>query len=371
MTEVLIIGGGISGLAASLVLARQGATVDLVERQPRVAALGSGITLIGPALRALAELGVLNECLARGYGSTEFRVRAPDGSPIADSPLPVCGPGLPGLLGMTRPDLHRILLDHAVAAGADIRTGLSPFAIADRPDRAVVRFDDGTEREYDLVVAADGLRSTVRGSIFGELTPTFRNQVCVRAVLPRLDDIDQEVQYHGVPQRHVGFTPTGLDSMYLYCCAPVGDTTRPAPEELPSLLRALLADFGGTVARARELITDPAQVHYAPLETIVAPAPWFSGRTVLIGDAAHATTPQLAAGAAMCLEDGLALGAELAAAPTIPDALQAFSKRRFDRCRYVVETSVRLAAWQILPHTPDDEQRRLTGEAFEILAGPY
>jgi 2-polyprenyl-6-methoxyphenol hydroxylase-like FAD-dependent oxidoreductase len=371
MTRVLIVGGGISGLAASLVLARQGMDVDLVERSSRVEALGSGITLIGPALRALDDLGVVDECLAGGYGSTQFHIRTPDGGEIANLPLHPSRPGLPGLLGMKRPQLHRILLDRAVSEGLAVRTGVSPTAIENREDAAAVAFSDGASAEFDLVVGADGLRSTVRDLVFGPVRPTFQGQACIRVILPRPAEIDQEMQFHGCRYRHVGFTPIGPDSMYLYCCVPVPDATRPPQEDLPRILREYLAPFGGPVAAAREHMTDPDLVNYAVLETILVDPPWHSGRTVLVGDAAHCTTPQLAAGGAMCLEDTLVLGAELASASSIPAGLKAYSERRFDRCRYVVESSVQLSAWQILPETPDEEQRRLFGEAVAVLAGPY
>jgi hypothetical protein len=85
--------------------------------------------------------------------------------------------------------------------------------------------------------------------------------------------------------------------------------------------------------------------------------------------AAHCTTPQLAAGGATCLGDALVHGEELAS--SVPTGLQAYSHCRFDRCRCVVETSVQLSAWQILPETPDEQQRQLFGEAVGVLADLY
>ncbi|WP_430336172.1 FAD-dependent monooxygenase [Rhodococcus sp. ACT016] len=371
MTRALIVGGGIGGLATALVLSRQGIEVDLIERDAEVRALGSGITLIGAAVRALDRLGVLDECLAEGFGSSEMKVCTPTGEELVRIPLPSAEAGAPGLLGMTRPDLHRVLLTRATAKGITVRTGISPKSIDDLADTARVEFDDGSVGEFDLVIGADGLRSTVREMVFGAHEPTFRGQVCIRAVLDRPAEITTEMQFHGRQFTHVGFTPISQSKMYLYCCVPVPATTRPPQTELPRILREHLAPFGGPVGAVRELIIDPAAVHYAPLETIVVPQPWYRGRTVLVGDAAHSTTPQLAAGGAMCLEDALVLGEELAAAATIPDALHAYSKRRFDRCKYVVDTSVQLSAWQIQPETPDVEQQRLSSEAFSILAGPY
>jgi 2-polyprenyl-6-methoxyphenol hydroxylase-like FAD-dependent oxidoreductase len=369
-TRTLIVGGGIGGLATALVLSRTGFDVDLVERQARVDALGNGITLMGAALRALDDLGVLNDCLAQGFGITEFQRCSADGEVISTLPLHPARPGLPGMMGMQRRHLHRIL-ERASAASSSARTGLSPTAITTEADVASVEFTDGSSGDYDLVVGADGLRSTVRTLVFGTIAPTFRHQVCIRAILPRLAAIDQEIQFTGHPRRHVGFTPTAADSMYLYCCVPIADTARPDPAQLPGILRKTLAPFGGPVADACQHITDPAQVNYAPLETIVVPEPWYRGRVVLVGDAAHATTPQLAAGGAMCLEDALVLGAELTNGATIPAGLRAYSKRRYDRCKYVVDTSAQLSAWQILSDTNDDKQQRLFGEAISVLAGPY
>jgi 2-polyprenyl-6-methoxyphenol hydroxylase-like FAD-dependent oxidoreductase len=308
MTKVLIVGGGISGLTTALVLARQGMDVDLVERSPLVEALGSGITLMGPALRALDDLGLVGECLANGYGSTEFEVRCPDGDRVASMALDPGRPGLPGLIGMKRPELHRILLERALSEGLVVRTGLTPVSIDDTGDGARVALGDGTTVDVDLVVGADGLRSTVRDLVFGSVSPVFQGQACLRAILPRPAGIDQEVQFHGVQYRHVGFTLISAELVYLYCCVPVPGATRPAPDDVPRILREYLSAFGGPVAEVRDRITDPALVNYAVLETILAEPPWFSGRTVLVGDAAHCTTPQLAAGGAMCLEDALVLG---------------------------------------------------------------
>jgi 2-polyprenyl-6-methoxyphenol hydroxylase-like FAD-dependent oxidoreductase len=369
-TRTLIVGGGIGGLATALVLSRAGFDVDLVESQARVETLGSGITLIGPALRALDDLGVLDDCLTQGFGITEFQLRNLGGEALGTLLLHPARPGLPGMMGMQRRHLHRIL-EWAAAAGSSARTGLSPTAITTDGDFAHVTFSDGSSGDYDLVVGADGLRSTVRALVFGSIAPAFRHQVCIRAILPRLAVIDQATQFMGHPRNIVGFTPTGPDSMYLYCCVPSADTARPAQARLPGILRELLAPFGGPVADACQHITDHTQLNYALLETIVVPEPWYRGRVVLLGDAAHATTPHLAAGGAMCLEDALVLGAELAKGATIPDGLCAYSKRRFDRCKYVVDTSAQLSTWQLESDNTDDKQQRLFGEAIIVLAEPY
>ena len=370
MTKTLIIGAGLGGLATALVLSRKGFDVELIERQPEIRTLGSGITLIGPALKALDDLGLLDQARALGFGTTDFQVCAPDGTEISQIPLVPAKEGLPGMMGMLRSDLHRLLLDEAVAEGVAIRTGTSFESITDNGDTATIEFADGHHAEYDLVIGADGVRSAVRTALFGPMDLTFRDQCCIRALLPRLPEIDREVQYHGIPRNHVGFTPTSEDHMYLYSCLPAADTTRPVQNDLPDLLRGALSPFGGAVAKARDLIDDPDLINYVPLETILLEEPWYRGRVALVGDAVHCPTPQLAAGAAMCLEDALVLGEELASAPTVDAGLAAYSKRRYDRCKYVVETSVQLSAFELEKEFPAGAQEELFGAAVQVLAGP-
>jgi 2-polyprenyl-6-methoxyphenol hydroxylase-like FAD-dependent oxidoreductase len=374
MTNALIVGGGISGLAAAIMLTRQGIDVDLIERQDQVHALGSGITLIGPALRALNRLGVYEECVASGYGVTNFEIYEVDGTPASRFPLPSpVGTDQPGLLGMMRPVLHRILLARAAREGASVRTATSPVRINQQAGAATVNvsFNTGESGDYDLVVGADGLRSTVRNLVFGPQSPLPRDQGIFRVVLPRPAEVTAEVQFLPAGDVNIGFTPTAPDRMYMYCLFPIKDGYLPDPAETVGLVRARLTPFGGIVAKIRDAITQPGQINYTSFETIVAPAPWYRGGTVILGDAAHCTTPHLAAGAAMCLEDAVALGEELAGAPTVDDGLAAFCRRRFDRCKYVVDTSSLLSYWQTHPGTPGADHQRVIADAFDRLARPF
>ena len=175
MTKALVVGGGITGLATAIVLSRQGIEVDLAERLAEIRALGSGISLIGAALRALDRLGLYEECAASGYCITDMENYEVDGTLLNRSPLPSpLGTDQPGMLGMMRPTLHAILLDHAVREGATLVAATSPTGIEQQPGGAAVTFSTGERRAYDLVVGADGLRSTVRDLILGPLRPDFR-----------------------------------------------------------------------------------------------------------------------------------------------------------------------------------------------------
>ena len=123
------------------------------------------------------------------------------------------------------------------------------------------------------------------------------------------------------------------------------------PEERwPELLAEQLRGFGGALGAVRDSLDASARINYRPLEKLLLPPPWHRGRVILIGDAAHATTPHLASGAGLAVEDALVLGECLdVRAWRSSDALQRFAARRYERCRMVVENSVRLGELEMQP----------------------
>jgi 2-polyprenyl-6-methoxyphenol hydroxylase-like FAD-dependent oxidoreductase len=211
-----------------------------------------------------------------------------------------------------------------------------------------VTFSDGHERRYDLVVGADGLYSRVRETVFGaEPRPAYTGQVCWRYNLPRIEGLDKIWVYLGATGT-AGFVPLAEDLMYML-------TIEKPPEEAPlrleregmaALYRQRLAQFGGPVADHRELIVDDDAVVYRPVENVLVPPPWYRGRVVLIGDAAHATSPHCGQGAAQAIEDALVLREELAVDQSLDQALQAFTRRRFERCKIIVEGSEAIGRWE-------------------------
>ena len=113
-----------------------------------------------------------------------------------------------------------------------------------------------------------------------------------------------------------------------------------------AVYRERLAPFAGPVADARELIVDDDAIVVRPIENIIVPAPWHRGRIVLIGDAAHGATPHCGQGAAQAIEDGIVLAEELAKDVSVTGALEAFTMRRYERCRAIVEGSEKVGQWE-------------------------
>ena len=149
---------------------------------------------------------------------------------------------------------------------------------------------------------------------------------------------------------------------------PPGAPDRAPKERLAAVFRERLEEFGGPIVAAREQIVDDDEVIVRPVDTIVVPPPWHRGRVVLIGDAAHATSPHVGQGAAQAVEDAVVLAEELARRE-IADALDAFMVRRYERCKLVVEGSAQIGRWEMEP-APDMDPAGVTVAVTNAASAP-
>jgi 2-polyprenyl-6-methoxyphenol hydroxylase-like FAD-dependent oxidoreductase len=252
-----------------------------------------------------------------------------------------------------------------------VRLGVTVTALEQTPGGVDVRFSDGTSATYGLVVGADGIQSKVRALAFGEgIDARFTAQAVWRATVPRPPAVDSLYQFYG-PRNKMGFNPVSRELMYVFLVENAEQPRRWPQEQLPGLMRDLLADFGGLAAEARDHIVDPERVLQRPIRAVLVPAPWHRGRVVLIGDAVHAAPSHLASGGAVAIEDAMVLAETLEADEAIDDLLTAFCERRFDRCRLVVDNSIRLGEWEKYPDDPDAEPAGVMNESYAALAQPY
>jgi 2-polyprenyl-6-methoxyphenol hydroxylase-like FAD-dependent oxidoreductase len=160
------------------------------------------------------------------------------------------------------------------------------------------------------------------------------------------------------------------EQMYVFVNERKGANERVRDAELLPRLRALIEPIADPLMRAvRDSLGEDSLVLYRPMDNLLLPLPWHRGRVVLIGDAAHATTPHLASGAGIGIEDAIVLAEELAGAVSLEAALSAFEARRWERCRMVVENSERLGILEAMPGA-EAEFTRLQGESYRALAAP-
>lgn len=347
--KVLVIGGGFAGMTAALQLSRQGFAVDLVEIDAGWRSYGAGISLHGSTLRVLRDLGLIDRFFEEGFVSDGVQMRGPDDAVLVTLPTPrVAGPDIPGGGGIMRPALAGIFSEAVRSSTTRVRLGLTFTDIVQGEEGVRVTLSDGSADTYDLVVGADGLYSAVRAKIFPEAPkPRFIGQSVWRAVLPRPQGIDTVAMWMG-PKLKVGLNGVNQDQAYLFLTEDRPTNDFVPPEVLVETLRGLLERFPSPIIRriASELSSEH-QIIYRPLQQMLLPRPWFKGRVVLIGDAVHATTPHLAAGACIGIEDAMVLAEELGRGSDVGAALAAFEARRWERCRMVVENSGQLADIEI------------------------
>jgi 2-polyprenyl-6-methoxyphenol hydroxylase-like FAD-dependent oxidoreductase len=368
--RALIVGGGPAGTTAAIALGRVGIESLVVEREDRARPVGIGLALQNSPLRALHKVGLLDAVVAAGYPHEAVNLCAPDGTIVHRIVTDTLVPGTPSLVALPRVTLAEILDDALERTpGAEIRYRTTITALRDTGHAVEADLSDGTTERFDLVVGADGVHSAVRGMVFPDATePTRARQVIWRASAPRPPQVDRYLLHDLGPGGRAGVVPISDDELYVWLLQRDDGAPRPPADERPALLRELLAPFGGVVPVVAERLRPDVDVR--SLTALLVPDPWYRGRVLLIGDAAHATTPHIAYGAGMAIEDSVVLAEELSRAESLPAALEAFMRRRFDRCRLVVETSLQLSEWEVDPPADPTQHRQLVGRALAALSEP-
>ena len=360
---VLIVGGGPAGCTLATLLARAGVAVDIVERNPKFTALGSGITLQGAALRVLDQVGVLDELRRHGDEFSTVALRSVDGRLLVRNPSPPT-------MGAYRPKLAELLATAAIDAGAKVRLGASIESFTQDDDGVDVTYADGDRGRYDLLVGADGLRSSVRAQLAIDAQPQPVGMGIWRVHARRPADVQStELVYDG-PCYIAGFTPTGPDTVYAYLVEPAQDRFAATAEEKVAEMRRLAAAYRGPWEEIREDITDGDRINYTWFEHMLLPGPWNRGRAIVIGDAAHICPPTLALGAAMAMEDASVLAEMLLDADVLDqDLFDGYVARRLPRASAVVDGSMQLATW-LLEHNQQADVPGLMGRVYGLLSQP-
>jgi len=198
--------------------------------------------------------------------------------------------------------------------------------------------------------------------------PRFTGQGCWRAVFPRPPEFDCVAMYMDTHHK-AGLNPVSEKEMYLFLLETVTGNQRMPEEQWPQLLAERMQPFGSPLAELRATLNEGARINYRPLETLLLPPPWFRDNVLLIGDAAHATTPHSAYGCGLEVEDAALLAELLEQEYPLRQLLQRFMERRFERCRVVVEGSVKLGDLE-MAHAPMAEHQAVNGLIARAIAQP-
>lgn len=337
MPRVLIVGAGLGGLAAARALKAQGIEVTVAEQADQVAEVGAGINMSPNAVKVLRNLGVEKEALAIGFMPTEhvFRDWRSGGvlSRMQISPQYEQMFGAPHL-SIHRSDLHQILL--AGVSDQELQLGMQCLGVEQRNGVAAARFSGGRELEADVIVGADGIKSAVRESLFGEDQPVFTGNVAWRMTVPtdalRQAKIDPAVTNWLGPGGHVVhyYVRRGelVNVVAVYETNAWVEETWSHRGDKSTLLQM----YGKWNERLLELFSTAPQCFEWGLFDRVPLKAWTKGRVTLLGDSAHPMLPFMGQGAAMAMEDGLALAVLLKRNPeAVEETLALYERLRLPR----------------------------------------
>lgn len=328
--RILIVGAGIAGLSLAHALEQRGIVPDVVERQPTWDAGGTGLFLPGNASRAFAQLGLLPDISRVAMPIPYQRFLNPDGYELnaidTASFWSACGP----CLALSRADMHSILRNRLKQTSVAMHRSVRH--IRSSPASCDVTFEDGTAKRYDLVVGADGVRSRVRDFAFPSVSPAYAGYVCWRFLMENTVGVDSWTAM--IDQRRTLLAiPVSSSRAYVYADRSVPlDEARQYSDS--TNLEHLFSGFTGALAPFVKRRSPESVVHFSHIETVPS-GNWRRDRIVLIGDAAHASSPSMAQGAGLACEDALLLAEVVSQSLNIEDALNGFVQRRQSRVAWV------------------------------------
>jgi 2-polyprenyl-6-methoxyphenol hydroxylase-like FAD-dependent oxidoreductase len=340
MTRVLIIGGGIGGVTTALALARKGIDAQIYEATPELKPVGKGIWVPANALQVLQRLGLSEPVARAGWRLERIQLRTIKGL-LQDYDLQKAQERFGHTnISIRRADLLRVLAEPLPKDVLHLGKRFTGFQ--QDTGGVTARFDDGTEVRGEVLVGADGIRSLVREQLFPGVPLRYSGQTCYRGVgdmeLPA--DLTRTCWEVWGGDYRFGFSAIGQRQAYWF--APVtAPANSPMPEgSLSAWLSRQYAHFPGPIPDILRNTPD-SEIIRTDLHDFAPISSWWQGRVVLIGDAAHAMTPNLGQGGAQAIEDGYALAEKLASAARPEEAFEQFQMLRMPKVRWIVKTAWR------------------------------
>lgn len=338
--KILVVGGGMAGLTTAAALHQQGFAVELVERRDTWQAVGAGFLVHANGMRMLAALGLASGVEQAGTVVTRWQFCDEQGEVLSDTDLEALWGHAGPCVGIERTKLQGALLPGV--ADVRCRLGIEVTFLVQNDAGVSVKFSDGSGGDFDLVVGADGIRSTVRALALTNATPSYLGAMNWRSVAPIRPGGLTEFQINMGDGCVFGLVPLAGARTYSFAYVVCPQFRDPLEGRL-ARLRQRFSRFGPRVAAYLAALERDDEIICSAMEWVEL-GNIHAGRVVLVGDAAHASSPMMGQGGCMAMEDACVLAEELRAAATVGEALASYARRRKPRAEWVQRQSMGLAS---------------------------
>lgn len=345
-----IIGGGIGGLSLAIAMQRKGLQVTVYENAPSIRPLGAGLGLAANAVKAFMEIGISEDILEAGSVLKKLSIKNQQGKILAHTDSEKISKKYNVVNNFTihRADLHDVLLRHLNEGSLQLGRCCTDFV----QDTSGVKltFQDGSSAEADYIIACDGIHSFFRKKLIPDSRTRYAGYTCWRAVIdniPAAVNVNETSETWGAGSRF-GIAPLTNNRLYWFACINANENDQ--------LKRSygiddLLKHFGEFHSPIPEILknTQDHQLIWSDIIDIKPLKHFAFGRVLLMGDAAHATTPNMGQGACMAIEDAAILANTISNSHSVDKAFIAFEQKRIQRTTAIVKESWqlgRVAQWE-------------------------
>ncbi|HTH58111.1 MAG TPA: FAD-dependent monooxygenase [Cyclobacteriaceae bacterium] len=339
-----IIGAGIGGLTVAIALKKKGFDVKVYEAAPEIKPLGAGIVMATNAMLVFQRLDLAEKVKAAGNLIKEGFICDQRWKPIQQMDVDYVSQkyGV-GSYAFHRAELHKVLIDELPESTVELNHKL--ISVTQAENKVQLKFDNQSERVFDFAIGADGIKSISRESLFGKTTYRYSGQTCWRSIV----DMSVPTKFKNATYElwgskaglRFGIVAVGENKIYFFATEKSMEGGVDKVESLKTDLVTKFGEFGPEVVAMLEK-ADATKIIRTDIYDLAPISSWYRENVVLLGDAAHATTPNLGQGGCQAVEDAYVLANALAEHSGVADAFKNYQNLRFAKANYVVK-----ASWQL------------------------
>ncbi len=336
--QITIIGGGIAGLTAAIALNKAGIKTSIFEAAPSIKAVGAGLALGANAMLAFKKLEMIDEVVKCGRVLPSFSIFDEKGKLVTRTD----NKALSNKYGIDNFTIHRAALHQLLFSKIDSQSvylNKRAVDVAQKEDTIIVKFQDGSMHETNYLIVADGIHSSIRKKILPDIEPRYAGYTCWRAVIDNSHlNILESSETWGTNGRF-GIVPLADKKIYWFACVNAKQNDGALKYYKTKELLNIFKNFHAPISAILKETKDE-DILWNDIVDLQPIKQYAYNNILLIGDAAHATTPNLGQGACQAIEDAVILADEMGKTEYYKQAFEVFEKRRLKRTHTIINTSL-------------------------------